>query len=181
MKTKQSIKGNNNLQVGINNGYIIRTDRIQHKVEVVYDPELHITDAQAVKIREKIAELVEMISSDQQKSKQALFKQEYNALYKHFGITGYKLLPHDRYEEAMTWLQKRIAYKGKKHQRRGDVEAWRKKQYAAIYTRAREKGMSREDVLLQATICLSLKKPITSLKDLSDRRLQKLYDYFFTK
>lgn len=181
MKTKQSITGNNNLQIGVNNGCIIRTDKIQRKLEVVYDSELHITDAEASKIKEKITELVEMIASGSPKSKPSLFKEEYNALYKHFSITSYKLLPKDKYREAITWLQKRIAYKGKKYQRRGDVEGWRKKQYAAIYTRAREIGMSREEVLHQATVLLSLKSPLSSLKEVSDRRLQKIYNYFFVK
>lgn len=181
MKTKQEITGNNNLQVGVNNGYIIRTNKVQRKVEVVYDSDLHVTDAQAVKIREKISELVEMIASASQKNKASLFREEYNALYKYFRITSYKLLPREKYEEAMIWLQKRIAYKGKKHLRRGDTEVWRKKQYTAIYTRARELGMTREEVLYQATILLSLKSPLESLKDVSDTRLQKIYNYFFAK
>lgn len=181
MKTKQSITGNNNLQIGVNNGYIIRTDKVQRKIEVVHNPDQHITDAQAMKIRGKITELVEMITSDPKKSKPAVFKEEYNALYKHFGITSYKLLPKDKYEEAITWLQKRIAYKGKKRLRRGDTEVWRKKQYSAIYTRAREMGMTREEVLHQATILLALKSPLESLKDVSDTRLQKIYNYIFSK
>lgn len=181
MKTKQKITGNNNLQVGVNNGYIIRTDKIERKLEVIHDTELHITDSQAITVREKITELVDMIASDSPKSKASLFREEYNALYKHFRITSYKLLPKEKYDEAMTWLQKRIAYKGKKRLRRGDTEVWRKKQYSAIYTRARELGMTREEVLHQATILLDLKSPLESLKDVSDTRLQKIYNYIFSK
>lgn len=41
--------------------------------------------------------------------------------------------------------------------------------------------MSKEDLLIFAVEKLALKKPLTSIKDLSDTRLQKLYDFVIRK
>lgn len=115
------------------------------------------------------------------KNKGSLFKQEYNTFYKEFKISSYKLLPKDKYEEALIWLRKRNAYKGKKVLRQGNKEEWRKEQYTAIYFKANNLGMSKEDLYLFATEKLALKKPLTSLKELSDTRLEKLYKYIIVK
>ncbi|GIM50623.1 ORF6C domain-containing protein [Capnocytophaga stomatis] len=176
----QNITGDNNLQVGTNNGQIIQTKQIKQVTEVLHDPNQHITDAQALEIRNKITELVDMLASTG-KNKGSLFKQEYNTFYKEFKISSYKLLPKDKYEEALIWLRKRNAYKGKKVLRQGNKEEWRKEQYTAIYFKAGNLGMSKEDLYLFATEKLALKKPLTSLKELSDTRLEKLYKYIIVK
>ena len=59
----QNITGDNNLQVGTNNGQIIQTKQIKQVTEVLHDPNQHITDAQALEIRNKITELVDMLAS----------------------------------------------------------------------------------------------------------------------
>ena len=53
---KQSIKGNNNLQIVTNNAPIIHTGKLTAKVNVVHNPEKHISDAQAQQIKEKVIE-----------------------------------------------------------------------------------------------------------------------------
>ena len=80
---KQNAKGNNNLQIITNNGKIIQTKQIKQVTEVLYDPNQHITDAQALEIRNKITELVDMLAATG-KNKGLLFKQEYNIFYKEF-------------------------------------------------------------------------------------------------
>ena len=173
---KQNAKGNNNLQIITNNGKIIQTKQIKQVTEVLYDPNQHITDAQALEIRNKITELVDMLAATG-KNKGLLFKQEYNIFYKEFKISSYKLLPKDKYEKALLWLSKRSAYSGKKVLRKGNPEEWRKKQYAGINARANSLNI---DIYSFATEKLALKKPLTSLKDLSDTRLEKLYKYIIT-
>lgn len=175
---KQSVKGNNNLQIITNNGQIIQTKQVKQTTEVIYDPDLYITNAQALVIREKITENVDMLASTGQ-SKSSLFPKEYKAFYKAFDIPKYNLLPKDKYEEALLWLSKRGAYKGKKTLRWGNPEEWRNKQFASINAKARELGMSKENIYAFATEKLALKKPLTSLKDLSNTRLEKLYKYIF--
>lgn len=177
---EQIITGSNNLQVGINNGSIINTKKVKQVTEVLHAPDTHITDAQALQIRDKITEIVDMVASNGT-SKSVVFPKEYRAFYKQFSITKYTLLPLDKFDDAMIWLQKRIVYLGKKNLRHGDTDEWRKKQYTAINTRARQLGMDRENMLAFAKDKLELKQPLESIKDLSDTRLQKLYNFIMTK
>jgi hypothetical protein len=176
----QTITGNNNVQVGVNNGQIIHTKKVKVTTEVLHTLGQHITDAQALQIRDKITEIVDMVASNGT-SKTAIFPKEYKAFYKQFSITKYTLLPVDRFDDAMTWLQKRVVYLGKKTLRHGDTDEWRKKQYTAINTRARQLGMDRDNMLTFAKEKLELKQPLESIKDLSDTRLQKLYTFIMTK
>ena len=62
-KIKQNAKGNNNLQIITNNGKIIQTKQIKQVTEVLYDPNQYITDAQALEIRNKITEFVDMLAA----------------------------------------------------------------------------------------------------------------------
>lgn len=180
MNHNQEITGDNNVQVGINNGQIIQTKKIKQVTEVLHDANNHITDTQALEIREKLTEIVNMVASNGG-NKTLLFPKEYRAFYKQFGITKYTLLPKDKFDDALIWLAKRAAYYGKKNLRHGDKDEWRKKQYTAIYARIKQLGMSKEDLLIFAVEKLALKKPLTSIKDLSDTRLQKLYDFVIRK
>ncbi|WP_413532749.1 hypothetical protein [Empedobacter brevis] len=180
MNNKQDIKGDNNVQVGVNNGQIIQTKKVKQVTEVLHDASNHITDAQALQIRLKITDIAEMVATNKGNIGSQI-KKEYNALYKEFGCTSYKLLPAERFEEAMLWLSKRTGYRGKKNLRHGDPEEWRKNQYKAINARIRQLGMSKEDLLIFAEEKLALKKPLASIKDLSATRLQSLYTYIFSK
>lgn len=176
----QSITGNNNVQVGVNNGQIIHTKKVKVTTEVLHAPGQHITDTQALQIREKITEIAGMVATNKG-SIGSMIKKEYNAFYNQFGCTSYKLLPSDKFDEAITWLAKRTAYHGKKNLRHGDTPEWRKKQYTAINTRARQLGMDRDKMILFAQDKLELKEPLESIKDLSDTRLQKLYNFIMQK
>lgn len=175
---EQSITGDNNVQVGVNNGQIIHTKKVKVTTEVLHAPGQHITDTQALQIRDKIAEIVDMVASNGT-SKTAIFPKEYKAFYKQFGITSYKLLPVEQYDNGLVWLQKRIVYLGKKTLRHGDTDLWRKKQYTAINTRARQLGMDRDKMIMFAQDKLELKEPLESIKDLSSTRLEKLYKFIF--
>jgi hypothetical protein len=179
-KTTQSITGDNNVQVGVNNGQIINTKKVKQVTEVLHDATNHITDTQALQIREKITEIVDMVASNGT-SKAVIFPKEYGAFYKQYGITKYTLLPKALYDDAINWLQKRSVYLGKKTLRHGNNEEWRKKQYTAINTRSRQLKMDRDTMLLFAMERLELKQPLQSIKDLSDTRLQKLYNFIMTK
>ena len=176
---KQTIKGNNNIQVVNNNAPIIHTGELKITMEVVHDPEQHITDAQALQVREKVIECAMILASDEN-NKKSLIKKQYGKLYKKFGITKYSLLPKDKFEEAMTWLQKEIAA-SRKVLKESDPEEWRKAHYRAINARGRQMGMDREALLIYASQILSLSNPLFSLKYLNDDLLQKLYNYMFRK
>jgi hypothetical protein len=179
-KLNQKIKGNNNVQVGVHNGNIVKTDKVVNKTEVVYDPNEHVSDSEALLIRNKIDDLVKMLSSDGS-NKANIYPQEYKALYNEFGITSYKTLPKGKLDDAIKFLQKRIAYLGRKILRKSDNTEWRKQFYTSINAKARTLGMNKEELYLYAENVLEMKQPLTSLKDLSDTRLKKLYSKIFNK
>lgn len=179
-KIVQEVKGNNNIQIaGENNSVIYTTRGVTVKNEIKPEQGVHITDEQAHFISEKVKEIVSMLSSDGSSTK-LHFQNEWGALKRKFKITSYKLLPISQYDDAMKFLQKRIASFGKAKLKRTNPEKWAIKQYGAIYTRSRELGLDKNDVLEFATRYLQLKTPITSLKELKKNDLEKLYNKIFS-
>lgn len=165
-----SIKGNNNVQVV--GGDYITTQKVVKKTEVIYDPDLYITDAQASEIQIKIRKIGESLSNTTKES----FRASYAAFYKRFKITSYKLLPKEDFEEAIKWLDKQIAMNRPKL-RKTDNDQYRKDTYRSLNARAKQLGI---DIHEFANRELELKNPITSLKELSDTRLNKLYKKLFS-
>ena len=178
-KIRQTIKGNNNVQILNNNAPIIHTGEVKLTTEVVHNPDNHITDAQALQVREKITEVVTALASDGTDRKM-LFGKEYKSFYNKFGITKYNLLPKDKFEEAMKWLQKKIA-SSKKVLKEHNPTEWRKALYKSINARANHFEMNRDSLLAYAVQVLDLETPLLSIKDLNDEQLQKLYDKLFRK
>lgn len=175
----QTIKGNNNIQVVNNNAPIIHTGELKITMEVVHDPERHITDAQALQVREKVIECAMILASDEN-NKKSLIRKQYGKLYKKFGITKYSLLPKDKFEEAIQWLQKEITA-NRRVLKESDPIEWRKARYKAINARGKQMGMDWKALLAYATQVLVLDNTLFSLKSLDDDQLQKLYNYMFQK
>jgi hypothetical protein len=182
---QQKAKGNKIQQIGQNFGKIINTNKVQNVTEVSYDDKFHITDQQAKQIKDKINEIVEIndkagkFKANDSKSK--LFAKTWSDLYNKFAITKYTLLPKDRFEECMKWLQTQIAYKHRPKLRSQNNDEWKKQTYGAIYAKAQnELKMSREELYDFAFKKLKLNSPIFSLKDLKDTQLKKLYQHIFS-
>jgi hypothetical protein len=97
-----------------------------------------------------------------------------------FNVTHYALLPKDQFDDAIKWIQKQIAINRQKL-RKPDNEKWKTQIYSSIWAKARERGMDKPQVYDYAEKVLSLKKPISSLKELSDTRLKKLYTKLYGK
>ncbi|WP_314299683.1 hypothetical protein [Capnocytophaga sputigena] len=176
---KQSIKGSNNLQIVTNNAPIIHTGKLTTKINVIHNPENHITDAQAQQIKEKVIECATILASDGS-NKKSLIQKQYGKLYKRYGITKYSLLPKEKFEDAIKWLKREVAASRKVLKDNAPTE-WRKAQYASINARGRQIGMDREALLIYATQVLELANTLSSLKDLEDDQLQKLYNKIFGK
>ncbi|MDR2130989.1 MAG: hypothetical protein LBP56_07495 [Odoribacteraceae bacterium] len=168
-KINQKIEGNNNIQVA---GDFIKTEKLITRTQVVHDPGLHINDAQAKEIKDRVKKIAESRSEESKYS----FGQAYNALYKKYSITSYKLLQKDQYEDAIKWLDRQIAiYRPKL--KNADNERYRKDMYKAIHARANQVGI---DIHEFAVTSLGLKKPLSSLTELSDARLNKLYTKLYS-
>lgn len=147
-KLEQDITGNRNIQIGINNGDIVYTNRIIKKVEVVYDPDLHISSIQAKILREKINEVVELRAIVEQKEKSTIYKKVYGELYNHFNIESYKSLPKEQFDEAVKWLSQQNAYRYRPKLRKIDNDEYRKQLYKAIHAKANfiPKGTKRYSI-----------------------------------
>ncbi len=166
-KTKQTIMGNNNVQVA---GDYITTQKIVRRVEVQHDPNLYITDEQAHRIKELVLDL----AKDNPKIS---YQGAYSMLYRRFKITKYSLLPRNKYEEATKWLRKQIAIY-RPALRKTNNEKYRNDMYKAIHARSRQLNINIHEY---ATTVLETKTPVKSLKELSDTRLKKLYTKLFSK
>lgn len=162
------IEGNHNVQVS---GDYIKTDKIVRKTEVHYDKDEHITDAQAKEIRDRIQKIAESKSIESKYS----YGKAYKALYDKYDITKYSLLPKDKYEDAIKWLDKQIVINRPKLKQVNN-EQYRKDMYKSIHARANQIGINVHDF---ASAALELKSTVTSLTELSDAKLKKLYTKLF--
>jgi hypothetical protein len=169
----QKIEGNNNIQVG---GDFIKTEKITRKIEVYHDPDIHITPSQAKEIKDRIEKIAKS-RFVYGKSPSQEYKNAYISLYNKFKIPKYTLLYKNQYDDAIKWLDKQIAINRPKL-KNVDSDQWRKDMYKTINARATQLGINIHEF---ATDALELKKPISSLKELSDTRLKKLYNKVFNK
>jgi hypothetical protein len=162
----QKNKGNGNLIFGEN---VNLNPRIVVKNTVSPSSE-HITDKQALEIRELINEIVKI---DEQAGRSLSYGRWHAKLHKKFKITSYKLVPHDQFTEVKSWLHQQKAMQRPKL-RRSNNSAWCKNIYSAIYARANELGMDKSQLYQFAHQKLKLNKPVNSLKELGERNLEKL-------
>ena len=184
IKVAQESKGNYNLQVGVNQGTIIKTEKLVKKIDVMTNPEIHITQEQAKQILDNINKIVEINEQagkfEDPKDKGKYFSQIWTSFKNRFKVTSYHLLPKDKFEEALTWTQKQITFQHRPKLRLGNNPQWKKDIYGAIYAKAQnELRLDKQGLYEFATDKLKLKEPISSLKDLSDTRLNKLYKIIF--
>lgn len=173
-----SIKGNNNVKNVIVGGDYINTNKVIRKTEVVYDKDEYISVAQAREIQEKVSELATSV----EKGKQAKeFQRIYGLLKSKFKVPRYDLIAKEQFDDAMKFLSKLNASTYRKELRSTDNEEWKKKMRSSIRAKANQLGMSREEFYEYVERVLELKNTISSITELSDTRLKKLYDKIFSK
>lgn len=170
-KIKQEILGNNNTQVA---GDYIVTPKYTTKVEVMYDPNLHISDAEARMIVEKINEVVDVLSKNNT-DKKKLYPQIYNALKTKFHCNKYSLIPKGEFNNAIKFLSK---YKGINFSKSKLTQLQRVDRYKAIHAKCHELNISDSTMHQLINDYLSHKKTYNSLTELSDTSLNKVYYYF---
>ncbi len=132
----------------------------------------HINEQQAFELKRLVDKAVE-IEGISGKTTDGLYQKWYAKLKNQFKVTSYKTIPADLGECAISWMQQQVAMLHPKL-RRTDKDAWRKEHYQGIWARSKQLGLSKEDVYKLAEMRIT-KKPISSLTDLGDRHLKKLY------
>ncbi len=177
---KQSIEGNNNVQVGVNNGDIkvIMTRKSITKVED-YNPILHISPKEQHSIKKIVEEIATIKALDNRYSLGSCMKGTWNKLYNKYKVPSYKLLPKEQYDDAIGWLKRFRAKERSISINKGLTPL--SDLYGPIFLKAAEKGLDKEGVVNVANQLFRPRTPFTSIKDLSKTRLQKLYTYIFSK
>ena len=164
--------GNGNLTAGRDLNYL---PRIIRKNVLVPGPHC-IAEDQAHRIQQVVRELAER---DMQPDGKPPYGKWYGRLNRRFRVASYRMIPAEKGEEAIAWLQRQRAIL-KPRLRRRDNPGWRKDNYRGIFARAKQLGLSKDDLHRIATERLGMDKPVTSLKELGERNLEKLYNIIFS-
>jgi len=169
--TQSNVSGDNIIAMGD----VYKNQRPIKKNVVRPGPE-HISQATGRRIHDLVVELGDI---DKSAGKGATYGRWWSKFKKHFQITSYHLLPAEQGDEAIAWLERQKAMQRPKL-RRTDHRAWRESYYTAIWARAKQLGLSKEDVYDLAFERLLLKKRVTSLTDLGERNLERLHRIIFS-
>ena len=168
----QTISGKGNMVAG--RDLNIRAERVVHRAVVQTDPGgKHISNSAARRIQELVKDYIDihtMAGKDTQRAAQRIW----SSLKNEFNVTSYKEIPAQDSDRAIQWLQAQVAMARPKIRRKAP-EKWKETLFKPIYTRASELGISKDDLYLLARERLPLKKPIRSLKELTQRDLQRLH------
>lgn len=164
----QNVTGNKNIVAGRD---INIAKKFTTRVEVVPDRGgRHITEAEAHRVQQAMQKYTALLKeAELNPNPSGVWKR----IYDHFLITTYKEIPFGRVEEALTIIQTATAMIRPKI-RRKNPDLWRNQFYTAIYAAANSLGLDKDAVYQFAFDELGLKKPISSLKDLTQRQLQDL-------
>ncbi len=168
----QAVSGKGNMVAG--RDLNIRTERVVRKAVVQTDPGgKHISNTVARKIQDLVKDYID-IHTTAGKDTQRAAQRIWSSLKNEFNVTSYKEIPAQDSDRAIQWLQAQVAMARPKIRRKAP-DKWKESLYKPIYARAGELGISKDDLYLLAQERLALKKPIRSLKELTQRDLQRLH------
>lgn len=163
----QTVTGDGNVVAGRD----VNINRRVVKKNIVQPGPEHVTEAQKLKIKELVNELSEIgVKAGRAPS----YGKWWGKFYKQFKVTSYHLLPAANFDAAISWLYEQRARETPKL-RRTDNQAWRNHRYRGIWARVRELEISDERLYALAAERLELKMPITSLTELGEQNLDRLY------
>lgn len=171
-------KGDYNTQIGINQGHININPKINKITKVQPNSQDHISQEQARNISEIVKDIIIILEGSgkiNNKEERSKAFAEWNGKFnRKFKITTRTMLPKEDYKEALSWIRKQHGMQISKL-RRTDNPAWRNKRYTGIYSKLGELNLPQETAKEIANSIFKLKNPITSLKELGEQNLEKLY------
>lgn len=171
---RNSVSGNNNIIVmdseSVNLTINTKTPRTTLKI---LKDSTHIDDQTTYRIKELVDNLVKKEVAGGI-TPQAAYAKWYGALKKRYKVTSYTLIPAYLGEEAITWLMGQAAIKRSKI-RRNNTPMYRNELYSAIYARTGNLGISKGE--LYNIVLSKFNKRVSSLTQLSEANLKKLYQY----
>ncbi len=167
--TSQSIVGNNNIQVAGPVNVYETSPTVKHVVERRHDS---VNRSQEKQIQKWIEDLAE---GTLDKNRRAAFSEWWTRFKKRFGVTRYEELPAERMPEVQTWYKQQKAMQSRGLKGKAP-DAWRNDRIRAIKASMRSMGETNETYYPEVARLLRMKKPFTSLKDLTKRDLERVYN-----
>jgi len=132
----------------------------------------HVTDEQAAQIKAMVDDLAEI---DVKAGRPDSHGGWYKRLYRKFPCrNSYHLIRREDFPAVMQYLRVEAA-KARPRLRRTDNAEWRNRLYRSIWAKARELGLSRDQVHDLATRRLDLIRPLRSLTELGEQNLERFY------
>ncbi len=170
-KAAIEVKGDQNVVAG-RDVHINRRETTRVKIE---PPPGSLSPAQARRLQNAIEKMVDIEAAGGvgDGDRAALFAKWHKMLKDRFSVPSYRVIPAAQADEAIAWL-KQVAAMNRPKLRRTDNAAWRNEHYKAIWAHARELGMSKGDVY--SIVAQRMNKQITSLKQLGEQSLLRLYE-----
>lgn len=148
---------------------IINTEKITRKNEINPGPE-HIDGKQKKKLRDVITEVAKRLAGEDGKPK---YWKVYEMLEAKFNVSSYLLIKNEQFEDALSYLKQQRAI-NRSRLRRSDPKAYSEDFFTKIHTCRTALGWERPQLFEYARELLSLKKPITSTKQLGPNQLKQL-------
>ncbi|HUU97382.1 MAG TPA: hypothetical protein VM487_16730, partial [Phycisphaerae bacterium] len=150
--------------------------RITRRTVVQLGPQ-HLSAEQARNIQTRVEEIVQL---EAESGRERNYKKWWGKLKTHFRVPTYREIASAQYEDVIAWLQQQVALLRPKLRRTNNPK-WRNSLYKGIWARAREVGMSKEEVHAFAGSVLAMDAPPDSLSDLGERNLKKVHDALFRR
>jgi len=129
-----------------------------------------ISEETAHTIQDLIRQLGE---TDEQAGKAPSYGGWQQRLKNRYKVASYRKLTKEQGEGAIKWLRQELGRKIPSLRRTNNPE-WRKKVYSGIWAAARELGWDNDQVHVFTNAALDLKKPIASLTELGEQKLELL-------
>jgi hypothetical protein len=164
------ILGNQNIVAGHD---ININKKVTQKTVVQLDPGgKHITSETARILFDLVTELSDMkVAAGYDVSKARI--EIWSSLNRKFKVTKYALIPYECSDDAIRYMHLQINM-ARPALRRKNPDMWKKSLYKPIYARANELGISKDELYTFAYQKIPLKKPISSLTELTMRDLERL-------
>jgi len=175
-KQSQQITGNNNIQVGGDLTININESKPKlTRVNFTPDYNVHISEAEAKAIYDKIHKLAEL--ANDAKYNKILFGK----LNSHFEIATYRALPKESFNDAIQYLDIIAHTRIHPIARKNNKQAWRNSNYKAIHAKARELGWDNNELYQRINQRLGHKQQYTSMTEMSDTSLNQVYQYIMSQ
>lgn len=169
-KIIQTAKGNANVQIaGDGNTLHFKEASKRPKVTIERSPD-HISPADQKRVSDWIKELAEESTG---KELSGLISEWWSRLYNRFNLASYKELKSEDMPAVEAWHDQQLNLI-RANRKTTSPDAWRKSKYASIKSKMNKMGRTDEEYYPELSDRLNMKKPFTSLKNLSKHDLGRV-------